>query len=186
MRCRSFSPRYWGRNGRRNPRQGRGAVLLNEGSWGRARQSGTVVPGCRTRLRMCKRNRTTASKRNSTTALHAYIGNKRSVSRRQHSRSCAIANVVFPIGITQFAFEDLAAGLTRQRVEKLDFLWNLKICKASAQEILHGGRRQRSVRFGLDAGAQPFAEFFVGNTEHRAVARRPYRSARSRFPPDRC
>ena len=105
-----------------------------------ARQSGTVVPGCPTCLRMLKTESNTAGKRNRTPAIHAYIGKKGSVARRQHSRSCAIANVVFPIGITQFAFEDLAAGLTRQRVDKLDFLWHLKICKASAQEILHGGR----------------------------------------------
>ena len=56
------------------------------------------------------------------------------------SQSCAGANVAIPIGIAQFALKDLAAGLTGQRVEELDVLWNLKICKASAQEILHGGR----------------------------------------------
>ena len=36
--------------------------------------------------------------------------------------------------------------------------------------ILDRVGRERGIRFRLDAGAQPFAEFVVGDAEHRAVA----------------
>src|SRR5713226_2411495 len=39
------------------------------------------------------------------------------------------------IEIAKLAFEDLAAGLARQRVEKLDVFRHLEIGEASAQEI---------------------------------------------------
>jgi len=47
-------------------------------------------------------------------------------------RSRAGANVALPIGIAQFALEDLATGLSRQRIEELDLLRNLEIGEASS------------------------------------------------------
>ena len=54
-------------------------------------------------------------------------------------RSSDRAQAAFAVEIAQLALEDLAAGLPRQRVEKLDVPWHLEIRQFSAQEILHGG-----------------------------------------------
>src|SRR5258708_40316891 len=67
-------------------------------------------------------------------------------------RSRAGAEAAFAMEIAKLAFENLATGLTRQRVEELDVLWNLEVCQTPAQKILHRGRRQHRVRFRLDTG----------------------------------
>ena len=102
-------------------------------------------------------------------------------------RSRGGAEAAFLVEIAKLAFEDLAAGLARQRVEELDVLRHLEIGEMSAQELLYRSGRQRRARFLFDAGEQPLAEFVVGNCRTpRSRARRSCRSARSRFRRDRC
>src|SRR3981189_604547 len=51
------------------------------------------------------------------------------------------AQTAFGMEIAQLALEDLAAGLARQGVEKLNVLRHLEVGKPSAQEFLHRARR---------------------------------------------
>src|SRR6478735_6311817 len=75
-----------------------------------------------------------------------------------------------PIGLPQLALEDLSGRLARQRVAEFDVLWHLEIGKPLAQERSDSVGRELGIRFRLDKGAQPFAEFRVGDAEHGTIA----------------
>src|SRR5690349_16421694 len=65
------------------------------------------------------------------------------------------------IQIAQLALENLSGGFARHCVQELDILGHFEIGELSAQEFLHGGRRQRGIRFRFDAGEQALAELVV-------------------------
>src|SRR5262249_34320895 len=80
------------------------------------------------------------------------------------------ASRLLPIWRAQFAFEDLARILARQRGTELDHLGHLVAGKMLAQIAAHVAGAQRRAGLRLDMGTDLLAELLVGNAEHRAIA----------------
>src|SRR5206468_10164570 len=78
------------------------------------------------------------------------------------------ASRLLPVRLAQAPLEDLAALFARQLVVELDHARDLVVGDAFREEFSDSVSMEAEPRFRLHRGGKGFAEFLVGNTEHRA------------------